>query len=102
MSCLLSLDLLGKVLNGLLKVDERHPADKISILSSGFIGKGSGVQKASLSGLGVPLDNGVNLLVRNGDLGRDALESGLLDRSGDVALFIATGQHEGGGGEEGE
>lgn len=89
---LLGLNLLGKILDSLLKIDERHPSDEVAILSGGLIGEGGGIEKTGLASLGVPLDHGVNLLVSNSDLGRDTLEGGLLDCG--CALFVAPSQYE--------
>jgi len=85
---LLGLDLGCQILDGLLQIDERNPTDQVALLAGRLVGKGSGVEEACLAGLGVPLNNGINLLVGDGDLRGDALEGSLL-RSGLVACCKA-------------
>jgi len=96
-SRLLGLDLLGQILHGLLEIDEGNPADQVALLAGGLVGEGSGIEKPGLTGLRVPLDNGVNLFVGDRDLGRDTLEGGLLDGG----LVVAGGQGNAGNGKEG-
>jgi hypothetical protein len=94
---LLSLDLLGEILDSLLEINEWHPTDEIAILAGGLVGKGSSIQETGLAGLGVPFDNGINLLVSDRDLCRDALEVGLFD----CGLVIASSETDTGKSQEG-
>ena len=68
--------------------DTGSPEVQVALLTGRLVGKGSGVEETSLAGLGVPLNNGINLLVGDGDLRGDALEGSLL-RSGLVACSKA-------------
>jgi hypothetical protein len=63
------LDLGCQILDGLLEINKRHPSDQVTLLSGGLIGKGGGIQKASLASLGIPLNHGVHLLIGDCDLG---------------------------------
>jgi len=90
----LGLNLGRKVLDSLLQIDKRNPSDQVALLSGGFVGKGSSIKKACLAGLGIPLNDGINLLVSDGDLGGYALEAGLFGSR----LLVAGGKSEAGHG----
>jgi len=79
------LDLGSEVLDGLLEVDERNPSDQVALLAGGLVGKGSCIEQTSLTGLGVPLYHGINLLIGDRQLGRDALEGSLIIGCGLIA-----------------
>ena len=82
----MGLHLSLQILNCLLKVDEWNPSDQISVLAGCFIGKGCGVKQTCLAGLGIPLNNRINLLIANGEFGGNALEGWWLNGYGRLLL----------------